>query len=167
MDEAAFSSLVERYRPELQVHCYRMLGSVEDSEDLTQETFLRAWRKRTGFKGRSTFRAWLYGIATNACLDVLAKRRRRDPGRLLELVPAADTQPEDAVASKDAIVVATRALSHKQRAVLILRDVLGWSAKDSAAHLDTSVASVNSALQRARATLRHRAPELGAYDGLR
>jgi RNA polymerase sigma factor (sigma-70 family) len=76
-DEATFSGLVERYRPELQVHCYRLLGSFEDSEDLTQETFLRAWRKRTGFKGTSTFRAWLYRIATNACLDALARRPRR------------------------------------------------------------------------------------------
>jgi RNA polymerase sigma-70 factor, ECF subfamily len=174
-DEAAFSGLVERYRPELQVHCYRMLGSVEDSEDLTQETFLRAWRKRRGFKGRSTFRAWLYRIATNACLDVLAKRRRRvaphsdmpwmvaDPDQLLDEVRATDAQPEDTVVSRETIelafLVATRHLSPKQRAVLILRDVLGWSAKDSAAHLGMTVASVNSALQRARATLhRHLNP---------
>ena len=174
-DEAAFSGLVERYRPELQVHCYRMLGSLEDSEDLTQETFLRAWRKRTGFKGRSTFRAWLYRIATNACLDVLAKRRRRptpqselpllphDPDRLLDEIRATDAQPEDTVVSKEtfelAFLVAAKHLSQKQRAALILRDVLGWSAKDSAAHLDTTVASVNSALQRARATLdRHVSP---------
>ena len=174
-DEAAFSGLVERYRPELQVHCYRMLGSLEDSEDLTQETFLRAWRKRRGFKGRSTFRAWLYRIATNACLDVLAKRRRRlspqpevpwplpDPGEPLEEVRATDAQPEEAVVSKEtvelAFLVVAQHLSPKQRAVLILRDVFGWSAKDSAAHLDTTVASVNSALQRARAALdRHLSP---------
>jgi len=174
-DEAAFSGLVERYRPELQVHCYRMLGSLEDSEDLTQETFLRAWRKRTGFKGRSTFRAWLYRIATNACLDVLAKRRRpptphselpllqHDPDWLLDEIRATDAQPEDTVVSKEtfelAFLVAAKHLSQKQRAALILRDVLGWSAKDSAAHLDTTVASVNSALQRARATLdRHLSP---------
>jgi RNA polymerase sigma-70 factor, ECF subfamily len=168
-DEEAFSGLVERYRPELEIHCYRMLGSLEDSEDLTQETFLRAWRKRRGFKGRSTFRAWLYRIATNACLDVLAKRRRRlapqpeapwplpDPGECLEELRATDAQPEEAVVSKEtvelAFLVVAQQLSPKQRAVLILRDVLGWSAKDSAAHLDTTVASVNSALQRARATL--------------
>src|SRR5919108_6375565 len=75
-DESAFSELVERYRRELQVHCYRMLGSFEDSEDLVQETFLRAWRKRKSFQGRSTFRAWLYRIATNACLDLLDRRPR-------------------------------------------------------------------------------------------
>ena len=177
-DEAAFSSLVERYRPELQVHCYRMLGSLEDSEDLTQETFLRAWRKRRGFKGRSTFRAWLYRIATNACLDVLAKRRRhvtaqpdmapkpRDSEQLLEEVRATDAPPEDRVVSKETMeltfLVAARHLSPKQRSVLILRDGFGWSAKDSAAVLDTSVASVNSALQRARATLKRRLPELAA-----
>ena len=174
-DEDAFSGLVERYRPELQVHCYRMLGSLEDSEDLTQETFLRAWRKRRGFKGRSTFRAWLYRIATNACLDVLAKRRRRlspqpeapwplpDPGECLEELQATDAKPEEAVVSKEtvelAFLVVAQHLSPKQRAVLILRDVFGWSAKDSAAHLDTTVASVNSALQRARAALdRHLSP---------
>jgi hypothetical protein len=76
-DESAFAGLVERYRRELQVHCYRMLGSYQDSEDMVQETFLRAWRKREGFQGRSTFRAWLYRIATNACLDALARRPRR------------------------------------------------------------------------------------------
>jgi RNA polymerase sigma-70 factor (ECF subfamily) len=168
-DEAAFSGLVERYRPELQVHCYRMLGSFEDSEDLTQETFLRAWRKRTGFKGRSTFRAWLYRIATNACLDALARRPRRVlpqsevpwlqpyPDELLDEVRATDAGPDDLVVSKETIelafLVAIQHLSPKQRAVLILRDVLGWSAKDTASLLETSVASVNSALQRARATL--------------
>jgi hypothetical protein len=76
-DESAFAGLVERYRRELQVHCYRMLGSYQDSEDMVQETFLRAWRKREGFQGRSTFRAWLYRIAPNACLDALARRPRR------------------------------------------------------------------------------------------
>jgi RNA polymerase sigma-70 factor (ECF subfamily) len=173
-DEAAFSGLVERYRPELQVHCYRMLGSFEDSEDLTQETFLRAWRKRRGFKGRSTFRAWLYRIATNACLDALARRPRRVlpqsevpwlqpyPDELLDEVRATEAGPDDAVVSKETIelafLVAIQHLSPKQRAVLILRDVLGWSAKDTASLLETSVASVNSALQRARATLKRRLP---------
>ena len=142
-DQAAFSGLVERYRPELQVHCYRMLGSFEESEDLTQETFLRAWRKRAGFRGRSTFRAWLYRIATNACLDALAKRPRRPPAEsevpwlqpypdsLLEQVPATDAEPDAAVVSKETIELAFLAaiqhLSPKQRAVFILRDVLGWS----------------------------------------
>jgi RNA polymerase sigma-70 factor (ECF subfamily) len=173
-NEDAFSGLVERYRPELQVHCYRMLGSFEDSEDLTQETFLRAWRKRTGFKGRSTFRAWLYRIATNACLDALARRPRRVlpqsevpwlqpyPDELLDEVRAADAGPDDVVVSKETIelafLVAIQHLSPKQRAVLILRDVLGWSAKDTASLLETSVPSVTSALQRARATLKRHLP---------
>jgi RNA polymerase sigma-70 factor, ECF subfamily len=163
-DEAAFSGLVESYRPELQVHCYRMLGSFEDSEDLTQETFQRAWRKRRGFKGRSTFRAWLYRIATNACLDALARRPRRVlpqsevpwlqpyPDELLDEVRATDAGPDDVVVSKETIelafLVAIQHLSPKQRAVLILRDVLGWSAEDTASLLETRVASVNSALQR-------------------
>ena len=173
-DEAAFSGLVERYRRELHVHCYRMVGSFEDSEDLTQETFLRAWRKRAGFTGRSTFRAWLYRIATNACLDALAKRPRRVspesevpwlqpyPDSLLDQVPATDAEPDAAVVSKETIelafLVAIQHLSPKQRAVFILRDVLGWSAKDAASTLETSVPSVNSALQRARATLKRRLP---------
>jgi RNA polymerase sigma-70 factor, ECF subfamily len=173
-DEAAFSGLVERHRRELQLHCYRMLGSFEESEDLTQETFLRAWRKRRGFEGRSTFRAWLYRIATNACLDALAKRPRRVspesevpwlqpyPDRLLEAIPAPDEEPDAAVVSKEtvelAFLVAIQHLSPKQRAVLILRDVLGWSAKDTASLLETSVPSVNSALQRARGTLKRRLP---------
>jgi RNA polymerase sigma-70 factor (ECF subfamily) len=173
-DEAAFSGLVERYRPELQVHCYRMLGSFEDSEDLTQETFLRAWRKRRGFKGKASFRAWLYRIATNACLDALARRPRRVlphsevpwlqpyPDELLDEVSATDAGPDDVVVSKETIelafLVAIQHLSPKQRAVLILRDVLGWSAKDTASLLETSVASVTSALQRARATLKRHLP---------
>jgi RNA polymerase sigma-70 factor (ECF subfamily) len=173
-DEAAFSGLVERYRPELQVHCYRMLGSFEDSEDLTQETFLRAWRKRRGFRGKASFRAWLYRIATNACLDVLARRPRRVspqsdvpwlqpyPDELLDEVHATEAGPDDVVVSKETIelafLVAIQHLSPKQRAVLILRDVLGWSAKDTASLLETSVASVTSALQRARATLKRHLP---------
>jgi RNA polymerase sigma-70 factor (ECF subfamily) len=162
-DELAFSDLVERYRPELQVHCYRLLGSREDSEDLTQETFLRAWRKRRGFKGTSTFRAWLYRIATNACLDVLARRPHREfaSDELLKAVRSSDAEPDEAIVSLEAIELATQRLSPKQGAALILRDVFGWSAKDSAAHLDTTVASVNSALQRARSTVR------GDYDSLR
>jgi RNA polymerase sigma-70 factor, ECF subfamily len=173
-DQAAFSGLVQRYRPELQVHCYRMLGSLDESEDLTQETFLRAWRKRAGFRGHSTFRAWLYRIATNACLDALSKRPRRAasdsevpwlqpyPDSLLEQIPATEAEPDAAVVSKETIELAFLAaiqhLSAKQRAVFILRDVLGWSAKDTASTLETSVPSVNSALQRARATLKRRLP---------
>jgi RNA polymerase sigma-70 factor, ECF subfamily len=181
-DESAFSGLTERYRPELRVHCYRMLGSFEDSEDLTQETFLRAWRKRTSFQGRSSFRAWLYRIATNACLDALERRSRRAPqlqeagsatfevpwlqpypDRLLEELATTDAEPEAAVVAKETIelafLVAIQHLPPRQRAVLILRDVLGWSARDTAAVLDGSVASVNSALQRARAALKKHLPE--------
>jgi RNA polymerase sigma-70 factor (ECF subfamily) len=174
-DESAFSELVERHRRELQVHCYRMLGSFEDSEDLVQETFLRAWHKRKSFEARSSFRAWLYRIATNACLDALKGRPRRlgtgqevlwlqpYPDRLLEGIQASDAEPDAAVVSKETIELAFMAaiqhLPPRQRAVLILRDVLGWSAKDTAALLDASIASVNSALQRARATLKKHLPE--------
>jgi RNA polymerase sigma-70 factor (ECF subfamily) len=179
-DESAFTSLVESYRRELQVHCYRMLGSLEDSEDLVQETFLRAWRKRKSFRGRSSFRAWLYGIATNACLDVLARRPRavaeQDgaraaaevpwlqpyPDDLLEGVATEDAEPEAELVAKETIelafIAAIQLLPPKQRAVLIARDVLGWSAAESAALLDVSVASVNSALQRARARLKQHLP---------
>ena len=191
-DESAFAALFERHRGELQVHCYRMLGSFEDSEDLVQETFLRAWRKRASFgsDGRSSFRAWLYRIATNACLDVLRSRPRRVlppqvaaaadpaappsppadlpwlqpyPDRLLEPVAPAEDEPGAVVVARETIelafIAAIQHLPPRQRAVLILRDVLGWSAKDTASLLEASVASVNSALQRARATLRDRLPE--------
>jgi len=179
-DEAAFAELVESYRRELQVHCYRMLGSLEDSEDLVQETFLRAWRRRESFQGRSTFRAWLYGIATNACLDALERRPRTlsahhgaqplaevpwlqpYPDRLLEEVPSSDAEPEDEVVAKETIelafIAAIQLLPPRQRAVLIARDVLGWSAAESAALLDISVPAANSALQRARATLKEHLP---------
>jgi RNA polymerase sigma-70 factor, ECF subfamily len=178
-DESAFAALAERYRRELQVHCYRMLGSFEDSEDLTQETFLRAWRKRATFRGTSSFRTWLYRIATNACLDLLKRRPRNAgaskgealeapwlqpyPDRLLEDIPAPDADPEAVVVSKETIelafIVAIQQLTPQQRAVLILRDVLGWRAKDAAELLETSVASVNSALQRARAGLKRYLPQ--------
>jgi RNA polymerase sigma-70 factor (ECF subfamily) len=185
-DESAFGALVEPYRRELQVHCYRMLGSFEDSEDMVQETFLRAWRKRASFEGRSSFRAWLYRIATNACLDFLARNQRRAvaresaadpraapppphipwlqpyPDRLLEHMAPRDAEPDAVVVAKETIelafLVAIQLLPPKQRAVLILRDVLDWSAKEAAELLDTSVAAVNGALQRARATLHEHLP---------
>jgi RNA polymerase sigma-70 factor, ECF subfamily len=190
--EPAFAALFERHRRELQVHCYRMLGSLEDSEDLVQETFLRAWRGRASFgsDGRSSFRAWLYRIATNACLDVLRSRPRRIlppqvaeagdpfappsppadlpwlqpyPDRLLEPVSPEEDEPGAMVVARETIelafIAAIQHLAPRQRAVLILRDVLGWSAKDTASLLEVSVASVNSALQRARATLRDRLGE--------
>ena len=189
---SAFETQLERHRAELRVHCYRMLGSFEDSEDLVQETFLRAWRGRAGFRadGESSLRAWLYRIATNACLDVLRTRPRRImptdvaapgdptaevpppaelpwlqpyPDRLLEPVASEEDEPGAAVVARETIELAfLAAIQHlppRQRAVLILRDVLGWSAKETAATLETSVPSANSALQRARATLRDRLPD--------
>ncbi len=187
-DESGFAAQLERHRAELRVHCYRMLGSFEDAEDLVQETFLRAWRARAGFgaDGRFSVRAWLYRIATNACLDVLRGRPRRmleapgppadpdapvgPPADLPWIQPYPDRllasegdDPGAAVVARETIELAfLAAIQHlppRQRAVLILRDVLDWPAKDTAALLDASVASVNSALQRARATLREQLPE--------
>ncbi|MFF7211712.1 RNA polymerase subunit sigma-70 [Streptomyces sp. NPDC008238] len=173
--EPAFSGLAERHRRELHVHCYRMLGSLEDAEDTVQETFLRAWRGRATFEGRSTFRAWLYRIATNACLDLLAKRRPEPatggevpwlqpyPDRLLDELPAAGADEPEAVAvARETIelayLVAVQHLAPRPRAVLILRDVLDWPAKEVAELLGDSVHSVNSALQRARAGMREHLP---------
>jgi RNA polymerase sigma-70 factor (ECF subfamily) len=189
-DEDAFATLVERHRAELRVHCYRMLGSFDESEDLVQETFLRAWKNLDGFQGRSTLRAWLYRIATNACLDVLEGRARRVlphhlsppsdprvalpprtdiawlqpfPDHLWEPESPSEAQPDAAVVARETIELAfLAAIQHlppRQRAVLVLRDVLGWPAKQTATLLEGSVASVNSALQRARATLREHLPE--------
>lgn len=175
VDESAFTGLAERHRRELHVHCYRMLGSFEDAEDTVQETFLRAWRRRETFQGRSTFRAWLYRIATNACLDLLARRRPEPatggevrwlqpyPDRLLDELPAAGAdEPETLAVARETIelayVVAVQHLAPRPRAVLILRDVLGWPARDVAELLGDSVNSVNSALQRARAGMREHLP---------
>nr|WP_030504110.1 RNA polymerase subunit sigma-70 [Micromonospora purpureochromogenes] len=175
VDEPAFAGLAQRHRRELHVHCYRMLGSFEDAEDTVQETFLRAWRRRETFAGRSTFRAWLYRIATNACLDLLAKCRPEPatggevrwlqpyPDRLLDELPAAGADEPEAVAvARETIelayLVAVQHLAPRPRAVLILRDVLGWPAKDVAELLGDSVNSVNSALQRARAGMREHLP---------
>jgi RNA polymerase sigma-70 factor (ECF subfamily) len=179
--ESEFTTLTERHRRELLVHCYRMVGNLEDAEDLVQETFARAWRGRTGFEGRSTLRAWLYRIATNACLDAIKQRRRRVrivdppiaqgdapsfdevpwlqpfPDRLLEETASAGAAPEAVVIAKETIelafLAAVQHLPPRARAVLILRDVLGWSANETADVLEGSVAAVNSALQRARARL--------------
>jgi RNA polymerase sigma-70 factor (ECF subfamily) len=166
-DESAFAQLVERHRRELQVHCQRMLGSFAEAEDIVQETFLRAWSKRESFQGRSTFRAWLYRIATNACLDAIAKRPVRVlPGDVglaaVADVVAEDDEPHVVVIAKETIELAFLAtiqhLPPKQRAALILRDVLELSANDTAAALDISVPAVKSALQRARGTLQERLP---------
>lgn len=175
VDEGEFAALTERHRRELHVHCYRMLGSFEDAEDAVQETFLRAWRRRETYEGRSTLRAWLYRIATNTSLDLLAKRRpdpaaggevpwlQPYPDQLLDEVAATNVDEPEAVAvARETIelayLVAVQHLAPRPRAVLILRDVLGWPAKDVADLLGDSVNSVNSALQRARAGMREHLP---------
>ncbi|MDR7275299.1 RNA polymerase subunit sigma-70 [Catenuloplanes atrovinosus] len=175
LEKPAFAGLAERHRRELHVHCYRMLGSFEDAEDTVQETFLRAWRRRESFEGRSTVRAWLYRIATNACLDLLATVRPEPatggevpwlqpyPDRLLDELPAVGAdEPEAAAVARETIelayLVAVQHLAPRPRAVLILRDVLGWPAKEVAELLGDSVNSVNSALQRARAGMREHLP---------
>lgn len=183
-DESVFRDVADRYRRELLAHCYRMLGSVEDAEDMLQETLLRAWRGLGGFEGRSTVRAWLYKIATNVCLDALATRRRRAlpnaayaaadpaeplpgpledslwvepiPDALIDLRPS--ISPEARYEARESVALAFLAalqvLPDRQRAVLIMRDVVGWSASEVAEHLDVSVAAVTSALERARASMR-------------
>ncbi|MEU7590558.1 RNA polymerase subunit sigma-70 [Micromonospora sp. NPDC049230] len=175
VDELTFAGLADRHRRELHVHCYRMLGSFEDAEDAVQETLLRAWRRRETFAGRSSVRAWLYRIATNACLDLLAKRRpgpatggevrwlQPYPDRLLDELPAGGAdEPEALAVARETIelayVIAVQHLAPRPRAALILRDVLGWPAKDVAELLGDSVNSVNSALQRARAGMREHLP---------
>jgi RNA polymerase sigma-70 factor (TIGR02960 family) len=173
IDAAAF----EPHRRELHVHCYRMLGNFEEAEDAVQEAFLRAWRARERFDG-SNLRAWLYKIATNTCLDALKRLRRRTPSqdtpaeipwiqpypdRLLDEIAPREDEPDAVVVSRETIELAYLAviqlLPPRQRAVLIARDVLGWSAAETAELLDISVASANSALQRARATLEDRLPD--------
>jgi len=175
-DTAQFALLTERHRRALHVHCYRMLANYDDAQDMTQETFLRAWRRRESFDGRAALRTWLYRIATNACLDFLDKRRHRTPvpaelpgagSEVPYLQPYPDRMlPEDpqesAVARETielAFVVAVQHLPPRQRAALILRDVLGWPAAPTAEALELSVASVTSALQRARVTMREQLPD--------
>ena len=183
-DEEAFRRLTDPYRRELQLHCYRILGSVQDAEDLLQETLLAAWRGLEGFEGRASLRAWLYRIATNRCLNALRDSERRpvevpagwpEPTRLGEplwLEPYPDVMldgiadaapgPEARFETKEAVALAfVTGLQHlppRQRAVLVLRDVLGFQASEVASMLDSSDASVTSALQRARATLEARMP---------
>jgi RNA polymerase sigma-70 factor (ECF subfamily) len=171
-DKARFALVTERHRRELQVHCYRMLANYEDAQDMTQETFLRAWNKRETFKGNAALRTWLYRIATNVCLDFLDKRTPLPSGlsdagsELLYLQPYPDRMlPEDpqesAVARETielAFIVAVQHLPPRQRAVLVLRDVLGWPASKAADALELTVASVTSALQRARVTMREQLP---------
>ena len=176
-DESAFAALTERYRRELHVHCYRMLASFDDAEDAVQETLLRAWRSRDGFAGDGMFRAWLYRIATNVCLDARRRRAHRAgvlrsfaevpwlqpyPDRLLDVAAASGDEPGAAVIERETIelafVAALQVLPPRQRAALIARDVLGWPASQTAVLLEMSVAAANSALQRARATMREHLP---------
>ncbi len=188
-DQAAFAHLVEPLRHELQVHCYRMLGSVEDAEDAVQETLLRAWSRLDSYAGRAPLRAWVYGIATHTCLDALRRRKARAwpvdlagpadphryelasvdvpwlqpyPDRLLNVGGAQGEEPEAVVTARETIelafLAAIQRLPARQRAVLILRDTLDWSVADTAAALGVSRAAVNSALQRAHATLSEHLP---------
>ncbi|WP_194897228.1 sigma-70 family RNA polymerase sigma factor [Catenulispora pinisilvae] len=198
--EDDFVRLADPFRPEILAHCYRMLGSIHDAEDLVQETYLRAWRSYGGFEGRASLRTWLYRIATNACLSALEHRARRplpvafgapgtDPEGDLSAIPPEITwlqpfpdalltsgsvgavgaagpvgaDPASVVAARSglrlALVAALQYLPPRQRAVLILRDVLGWRAAEAASLLDVTVAAVNSLLKRARARMAEVAPD--------
>jgi RNA polymerase sigma-70 factor (ECF subfamily) len=162
-DERAFRQLVEPYRHALEVHCYRMLGSAQDAEDLAQETLLRAWRAIERFEPRAQFQTWLYRIATNACLDELERRPRSPqpidpfPDRRSEEEASPTYDPAARYAIREgmelALLRAIQELPGRQRAMLIFRDVLGWTAPEVAELLASTVASVNSALQRARSTI--------------
>ena len=186
-DEDAFRELTEPHRRELQVHCYRILGSTQDAEDLVQETLLAAWRNLEGFEGRASMRSWLYRIATNRCLNALRDSKRRpqevpsvveppEPTRraepvwlepypdvllegLADAAPGPDARYEKKESIELAFIVALQALPPRQRAVLVLRDVLGFRTAEVAEMLDSSEASVKGALQRARAALRERLPD--------
>ena len=188
-DRSAFAVLVRRHQRELRVHCYRMLGSFDESEDLVRETFVRAWKNLPGFDGRSSMRAWLYRLATSACFDFIDGRARRVlphevsppsepwdarppqtdiawlqpfPDQLWEPAEPGEDEPDAAAVTRETIeltfLTAIQHLPPRQRAVLILRDVLGWTAKQTAVIVNGTVASVNSASQRARATVRELLP---------
>ncbi|NUR72356.1 MAG: RNA polymerase subunit sigma-70 [Hamadaea sp.] len=179
MDEATFTELATRLRRELHVHCYRMLGSFDEAEEVVQEVLLRAWRGRHDFAARSSARVWLYRIATNACLDQIRRRARSTPpsGRSAELPEVAWLQPypdlllDEVATAADpgeiaveretielVFVAALQLLPARQRAVLILRDLLDWPVDKIAPVVAASVTAVNSALQRARATVREKLP---------
>ncbi|MER6170536.1 sigma-70 family RNA polymerase sigma factor [Streptosporangium sp. NPDC001681] len=161
VDATRFADLTRRYHRELQVHCYRMLGSFDAAEDHVQEVFLRAWRSRDTFEERSSARTWLYRIATNACLDTLRRTTpppQPYPDQLLDERPGPDAMAVGHETISLAFLAAIQLLPPRQRAVLILRDVLSWPASEAATLLDTTTPAVNSALQRARATLRERWP---------
>ena len=187
----AFERLAEPFRRELRLHCYRMLGSLHEAEDAVQEAYLRAWRSFSSFGGRGSFRAWLYRIATNACLDVLASRKNAQrflpdqrapattempdgtpatdvawlepyPNSDVERIASDELDPEARYTSHEAVqlafVAVIQQLPPRQRAALLLCDVLGWSAAEAATFLGGTTASVNSALQRSRETLAKRYP---------
>ena len=174
-DERAFRELVEPSRRALQVHCYRMLGSPHDAEDIVQETLLRAWRGLDRFEPRASLQTWLYRIATNACLDEIERRPRRPepvepfPNGLLDEAASPTYDPAARYALREgmelALLAAIQLLPGRQRAVLILRDVLGWTGPEVAELLESTVASVNSALQRARATIDSELPERAHVPG--
>jgi len=197
-DEDAFRLLIQPYRAAIHAHCYRMLSSLFDADDALQETLLRAWRALPRFQGHELLRPWLYRIATNVCLDALARRRRRglpiehghpagpndEPGEQLAEPVWVEPYPDDAVGLEDgyaspearyeqreavelAFIAALQHLSASQRAVLLLRDVLGFSAKETAGTLDTTVTSVNSALQRARRRVNEQMPARSQQATLR
>ncbi len=197
-DEAAFGRLVEPHRAALHAHCYRMIGSVPDAEDALQDALLRAWRGLPRFEGRSSFRSWLYTIATNACLRLIERRPKRvlpvdygpaadphdGPGEPLVESVWVDPYPDDQVGLEDgfaapearyeqresvelAFIAALQHLPARQRAVLVLRDVLGFAAHEVADVLETTPASVYSALQRAHKTVDQRLPELSQQAALR
>lgn len=159
MDEQAFALLIEPHRRALHLHCYRMLGSLHDADDALQETLLRAWRGSDSYEPRAPLSAWLHTIATNVCLTAIA-RRRAQPVELVEeidyLQPYPDRLLDDLVERETvelAFIAAIQLLPPKQRAVLILRDVLGWSAREVAEALGDTVGAVTSALQRARTSV--------------
>jgi RNA polymerase sigma-70 factor (ECF subfamily) len=198
-DEAAFGRLVESGRAELHAHCYRMLGSLHDADDALQETLLRAWRALPRFRGQSSLRTWLHRIATNVCLDVIARRPKRvlpidygppraagdpEPDEPASSTAWIEPYPDETLGFADgaaapearyehrealelAFIAALQHLSPRQRAALILRDVLGFSAKEAAQSLATSVASVNGALLRARKTVQERLPQQSQQATLR
>jgi RNA polymerase sigma-70 factor (ECF subfamily) len=177
VDEVGFDALARRHRRELHVHCYRLLASYDEAEDAVQETYLRAWRARDSFDGGTFARAWLYRIATNVCLDLIRAKSRQAPrlqslaevswlqpypDRLLDEVAATEEQPDAVAVARETIelafLAALQVLPARQRAALVLRDVLGLSAAELAEALGSSVAAVNSALQRARATMAQHLP---------
>jgi RNA polymerase sigma-70 factor (TIGR02960 family) len=186
-DDKAFRELTDPYRRELQLHCYRMLGSIQDAEDLVQETLLAAWRSFDAFEGRSSVRTWLYRIATNRCLNALRDKSRRPreipamdappptrqgeplwlepyPDNLLDALPDHAPGPEARYESRESVELAfTAAVRHlppKQRATLVLRDVLGFHTDEVAEMLDTGEGAVKGALQRARENLQARLPSV-------